>query len=470
MPNRLTRAASAIVLLMIPVLPAQAQVTREVQGPPPRTTPPTVREEARPWHVRALMGTAELSTDSALTLLEARHFSEAFLQRVNRTDRRTLVERVRVKAAEAGTVRAREDDAGVTISLEGGAEPPQIFFTIDPKAPFKILTLEVRGGALPNQPAASTTPALTWDGIADRVRAAEAAGLAGQILVRRNDVTFFRTSFGLADKAENRRAAPDAIYCIGSAPIDFTITAAQLLAQRGKLDLDAPIGRWITNVPADRKMLTPRMILQSQSGLPNFHGRQDDWDQDLAYIDRDAAVRRILALPLPGTPGGERRPSHSAFGLLAAIVEIASGQTYQEFVRQEILQPLGMTRTGFYGETLGLPATAFATGYGRLSYGSPNIPPKWGPTSWLVMGSGGMFSTADDLRRYHDGITAGTLFGGQQQPRFNGVLRNGSDRGFLMMRIANGRGDEILLVSNTDANPAMEPLTRALVALVRERP
>ena len=464
----MSRSSFALLILLglfaAPTAGGQAVVERGGPRPAP-TRPPTSRAEARPWHVRRLESLGRMTPDSGLAILDSLHFSQAFLARTPRAERLELVRRIGRAAAQASGVLANEDASGVHIVLSGGGAAQEVVLTYDDKTPFGILTLQIGAASRASEPVA----ALAWDDLARRVRTAENAGLSGQILARRGGQVVLRESFGVADKSTNRRTTPDLIYCIGSAPIDFTITAAQLLAARGKLDLDAPIGQYLPNVPADKATLTSRMILDIKSGLPNFHGTPEDWDQDLAWIDRATAVRRILAMPLLSPPGTQQTPSHSAFGLLAAIVEIASGTTYAEFLRNDVFKPLGMTRSGFYGETLGLSADAFATGYGTRSAGVPNIPPNWGPTSWLVMGSGGMFSTLDDLRRYYDGIAAGTLFGDGRPRARAGVSINGSDRGFFFARIDNGRGDQVLLMTNTETSPALQPLFRELVGMVTGR-
>lgn len=456
----------AIGLALVASPRVTAQIVTGNDGPPPMPTrPPETAAEARPWHVRRLMRIGVMSADSALQLLDSLHFSRTFIAKTPRPERLELVRRIARAAAQAGDVRANEDSTGVHIRLGGGGVDQEVFLVYDQRPPFGITMLELRagGGAARSMDPGS---AMTWDDILRRVREAEAAGLSGQILVRRAGQTVLRESFGLADKAANRRTTPDLIYCIGSAPIDFTTTAAQLLAARGRLDLDAPISRYLPNVPADKATLTTRMILEGKSGLPNFHHTAEDSDPDLAWIDRATAVRRILGMPLLSAAGSQRTPSHSAFGLLAAVIEVASGTTYRDFLRNEIFTPLGMTRTGFYGETLGLSAHDFATGYGHLSAGLPNIPPNWGPTSWLVMGSGGMFSTLEDLRRYHDGLAAGAPFGDGRSHARIGVTVNGSDRGFYYSHMDNGKGDQVFLMTNTESSPALEPLTRGLMGLV----
>ena len=461
---RLNLDESARVTLLELAGGAPPAVAQGPTPPPASSGPPATREAARPFHVRALTRLGNVTAESGLVMLETRHFSPSYVRGTSRADRLELVRTLRTAAAGAGSILVNEDDAGIHIALRGEEGPgTEVLFTIEPAAPFRILSIRLQ--ALAAEPRRAAAPAIGWDQVAARIREAEAAGLSGQILVRRQGREVLRTSFGMADRASGRRSAPDDIYGTGSTPIDFTVTAARILAQRGTLNLDEPIGRYFQGVPADKAAITARMLIEGRSGLPNFHHTESDADPDLTYIDRATAVRRILGMPLLFAPGSQRQHSHSAFGLLAAIIESVSGQTYQAFVRREIFQPLGMTRTGFNGETLGLADAAFATGYGFRSAGTPNIPPKWGPTSWLVMGSGGMFSTLEDLRRYYDGMASGALFDGRPAPRAD-VSVNGSDHGYYFTHIDNGRGDAVLLLSNTLDVPALHPLSDGLAALV----
>jgi CubicO group peptidase (beta-lactamase class C family) len=431
--------------------------------PPAGDKQPATHEEARPFHVRALSGPSEMDAAGTLAMLERDHFSAEYLQRTSRTERLELIGKIRAAAASASTFLVNEDEEGVHIHFDESAGPT-VSFTMDTRAPFRITSLRLaQPTASKNVPAG---PAMTWEDLSTALNAAESEGFSGQVLVRHNGSEVLRKTYGMADREARRATAPDSIYCIGSAPIDFTITAAKLLMERGKLHLDDPIGRYLPDVPADKTSLTIGMILDGKSGLPNFHNTNDDWDPDLGWIDRSTAVRRILAKPLLFAPGASRGHSHSAYGLLAAIIEVVSGQTYRDFIRAEILRPLGMTRTGFYGESLNLPVSSFAAGYGVHSVGVPNIPPNWGPTSWLVMGSGGMFSTLDDLRRYYDGLASGALFPNKKAKTQPSFTVNGSERGFYFSRIDNGKGDQVFVLSNTETAPALKPLVNGFAKLV----
>ncbi|NNM32216.1 MAG: beta-lactamase family protein, partial [Gemmatimonadetes bacterium] len=166
--------------------------------------------------------------------------------------------------------------------------------------------------------------------------------------------------------------------------------------------------------------------------------------------------------------------SHSAFGLLAAIVERASGQTYEAFLQEHFFEPAGMIRTGPYGDDLGLPLEEFATGYGDYGLGEPNIPPHWGPTSWLIRGSGGMVSTPHDLYRFFDTIRSGEIL---TDEALEGYLDRGSssgatDRGFLFIHAwAGGDSDSMILWSQNAGpdDPRAIELRRRLAATVGAR-
>lgn len=308
-----------------------------------------------------------------------------------------------------------------------------------------------------------------WDALDAWFHRAAVGGFSGVVLARRNGREILRNAYGVADRDTGRPMSAELAFGLGSTPIDFTVATALILAERGELDLDAPVSRWLDGVPADKRALTPAMILQGRSGLADFHHTPDDADPDLAWISRDTAVARILSTPVRFEPGARREHSHSAYGLLAAIIEEVTGDPFQVVVRRELLDPLGMDRTGFYGEGLGMEPTDFAVGHGGQAIGSPNIPPRWGPPSWLILGSGGMFSTLADMDRFHRAWADGAVVGSDWMARvpFSPVTMGGSDRGFFNFRYTDGEGTELFLMSNREGPRAGTPeLRAALLALL----
>jgi CubicO group peptidase (beta-lactamase class C family) len=308
---------------------------------------------------------------------------------------------------------------------------------------------------------------LTWDRLGEAFRTAEAAGFSGVALARRGGEEVLRESYGKADRRTGRDMTTGLVFGIGSTPIDFTVSVTRILAARGALELDDPIGHHLSGVPEDKEGMTIRHILEGRSGLPDFHHTAADWDPDLAWIDRPTAVQRILGQPLLFEPGADEAHSHSAFVLLAAILETVADMPYPEIVRMEILRPLGMIRTGFYGETLDLDPDDFAVGYGMDAIGLPNIPPNWGPTSWLIMGSGGMFSTLGDMDRYYRAVAEGILPGHEPGSLGPTALSGGSDRGYFILLADDGQGNSVLMLTNVEGPRSGVPtLARAITDLV----
>jgi CubicO group peptidase (beta-lactamase class C family) len=154
--------------------------------------------------------------------------------------------------------------------------------------------------------------------------------------------------------------------------------------------------------------------------------------------------------------------------VLAAVVEIASGQPYGEFLRERFFAPAGMTRTGLHEDAERFADDAFAIGYGHDSAGKANIPKYWGPTSWLVMGSGGMQSTPYDLYLWQQAIRSGKTLSPESAAKYfgGGIAAGGDDRGFLCMY--NDAGPENVAIVCGNSHQGREDLTKAVAVRLTE--
>lgn len=273
---------------------------------------------------------------------------------------------------------------------------------------------------------------VSWGTLGDRLEQEAEGGFTGVVLIVHDGEVVVDRGFGMANREEHIPNRPDTVFAIGSAPIDFTLAGILLLEQGGKLALSDPITNYFDNVPPDKRSITIEHLMTGRSGLQNFHDIPGDRDPDHSYIARDEAMRRIFAGELLFAPGAGREHSHSAWGVLAAIIEIAGGQPYPDFTRERIFKPLGMRSTGFHGDTI--PVDRIAIGYGSKSDGEINAPPYWGSTSWLVMGSGGQVSTAGDMGRFIEAINGGRLLNERGTALFlresRGLLNGGNAYGF----------------------------------------
>lgn len=294
----------------------------------------------------------------------------------------------------------------------------------------------------------------------------ENAGFAGLIFAEKEGESIIEKPFGYANKSLELPNSIHTIFGTGSRPIDYTIAGIMLLDQQEKLDVDDPITKFYENVPGDKQAITVRHLMNGQSGLPDFFDVDGDWNPDLQWISREEAEQRLLNIPLLFEPGSDRQHSHAAFGLLAAIIERVSGMDYYNFLNTNFFDPAEMTRTGEYGSTLGYSFDEFAEGGGPELIGSPNIPPNWGPTSWLIKGSGGMYSTLGDLQKFYEFIRLGEVLDEEHNQRFwrESVNLDGSMRGFELFTInfPNNQSSLYLFLNNIPDREGVRSIFRAL--------
>jgi CubicO group peptidase (beta-lactamase class C family) len=220
-------------------------------------------------------------------------------------------------------------------------------------------------------------------------------GPGASLLVIRDGVPLVQRGYGFADLEHRVAASPQTDYRLASVSKQFTATAILLLAQDGKLSLDDRARRWLPSLPAAAGAITLRQLLSHQGGLIDY---EDIMAADTRVPLRDKDVLALLAKTdhLYFAPGTSYRYSNGGYAMLALIVERASGMPFQDFLRQRIFLPLGMTSTLAY-VTEGPPVPHRAFGYSAES--GQWIRTDQSMTS-SVLGDGGIYSSIDDLARW----------------------------------------------------------------------
>lgn len=402
------------------------------------------RDGAITAHATAIETSFALGLEELLDRFDREHFSAAYRDRTPGPERRELLDRIRTAAEQAGGVGIEGSAEGISIYLDGPRRYT-VRFTVEEGEPWGIDSLALEDRGAPEPPME-----VTRENLAETIDRLEREGYSGVLHLRVNGETAVERTFGMASPELGIPISRDTVFGVGSRPIDFTIASIFLLAQRGVLTLDDSIDRWFEEVPADKRAMTIRHLMTGRSGLVDFFHEPGDWDADLAWIDRQTAERRLLSSELLFAPGTSQRHSHGAFVLLAALVERASGQEYWPFLRENFFDPAGMTRTGMYGDRRDLGLADFAVGQGPSRVGLPNIPPNWGPTSWLVMGSGGMYSSLPDLLRFYDLVRDGEVLEERYAEHFRRPTAqiDGSDRGFELLSVKAEGDTELYLFLN----------------------
>ena len=180
----------------------------------------------------------------------------------------------------------------------------------------------------------------------------ETAGVPGlSVVVVKGERVVWRRGFGFADLATSRPATPQTSYLWFSMTKIVTATAAMRLVERGDLDLDAPADEYFRDfkVVSQPTPVTVRHLLSHSSGLANPLPIRWVRPADTTASDHSTFVGRLLAKNrrLKFNPGESAGYSNLGYLVLGEVISEVSGARYEEYVRREILSPLGMDRTGF---------------------------------------------------------------------------------------------------------------------------
>jgi len=207
---------------------------------------------------------------------------------------------------------------------------------------------------------------------------------------------------GWADVDTRTPVSTETQFRIGSLSKLLTATAALRLHQNGTFDLDAPLSRYLKNLPADKAGITARQILGHLAGFRHY-GR-DDYINTTAFTNVADSLSRLLEMPLLSAPGAKYAYSSYGFNVLGAALQAAAKKDYRIVIADEVTTPLGMRHT--IAESLPAPRDR-ATLYGRDAQGglapapASDVSDRWP--------SGGFLSTSQDLARFGAGILKSTF-------------------------------------------------------------
>lgn len=220
------------------------------------------------------------------------------------------------------------------------------------------------------------------------------------LAVVKDDALWLAQGYGQADLANDRPVAADqTLFRIGSVSKTFIWTAAMMLVERGRLDLDTDVNSYLKSVRVNEAFgapVTMRQLMHHRAGFEDsmrLFAVADDDKRSLAELLAEHQPQRVYA---PGL-----RTSYSNWGaaLAAQVVEDVSGEPYGDFLQREILDPLGMTATTWTapGKLDKATQANLATGYKRDS-GALDV------QGYMQIGAywpaGGIASTATDMARW----------------------------------------------------------------------
>ncbi|MHA6768826.1 serine hydrolase domain-containing protein [Sphingobium ummariense] len=196
---------------------------------------------------------------------------------------------------------------------------------------------------------------------------------SGTVLLARDGKPIFLRSYGMANYELGVPNSADTVFRLASLTKQFTALAVMQLQEQGKLRVDDPICRYLSDCPASWQPITIRQLLNHTSGIPNFSSLPD-WDEVLSRRDYTPAelVALFRDLPLKFTPGERYDYSNSGYHLLGLVIERVSKMGWGEYVKQRIIDPLGMRHSGDDNTRVLIPNRA--SGYYSLGTTFINAP------------------------------------------------------------------------------------------------
>src|ERR1700680_302862 len=250
-------------------------------------------------------------------------------------------------------------------------------------------------------------------------RAQADSGFSGVVLVAKDTTVIMEKAYS---PQSGKPLKVSSAFNIGSMTKGFTAAAILRLRSQHHLSFSDPVSRFFPYAPEAKRGITVFQLLTHTSGLRGHSA-------GTGIMRRAGAVNAILSLPLEYPPGTHYRYSDDDYQLLAAIIEVASGVTWEDYLKRELLDPAHLTATGFQGG------------------------------DWGNKGANGMRSTARDMFRWVNSIQDARLFARAERVELEPPLMHGrSEPPFEIhygygtrVYVRNGRVTEIMHSGSGDA-------------------
>jgi CubicO group peptidase (beta-lactamase class C family) len=235
---------------------------------------------------------------------------------------------------------------------------------------------------------------------------------SGVVLIAQAGELLLLEAYGQANRAAGFANQVDTKFNLGSLDKMFTAVAILQLVEQGKLSLDDKVGTYLPNYANSEvaKNVTLHELLMHTSGMGNYF----DSPRYLELHDQIRSVADYLPLfvdtPLQFQPGAQFAYSNSGFIVLGLIIEAVTGQSYYDYVRENILEPSGMFNTGCYELDNQVPNLAI--GYTYLNWDGTETDQIHDNLAMMPMrggSAGGGFSTAPDLLNFGNALLSHRL-------------------------------------------------------------
>src|SRR5712671_3990301 len=203
-------------------------------------------------------------------------------------------------------------------------------------------------------------PAVDLDAVAQRAFTQQKV-VGASILVAQGDRIVLHKGYGFADLGLESPSKPETVYHVVGPMLPFTGIAVLQQVERGKLSLDDDISKYVPEFPLQGRHVTIRQLLNHTSGIVDYHYLGDPIE---ATSRQPKALDEVMALyagkSWVNEPGKKWDWSISGFQLLVTIVERITGQSFPDYVQQNIFKPAGVKSTTYCDDFTLVPGLSHA--------------------------------------------------------------------------------------------------------------
>lgn len=250
---------------------------------------------------------------------------------------------------------------------------------------------------------------------------------SGSALIAKGDKILYAKGFALANRELDVPNAPNTKFRLGSITKQFTAAAVLQLEEASKLSVNDHACKFVDPCPDAWKEITIHHLLTHTAGIPNYTSFPEYKKSARETVTPTTLVARFKDKPLDFPPGSKMSYSNSGYALLGFIIEKASGETYEAYLKKHIFDPLDMQDTGFDHEKTILKNRA--SGYsGPLG--------KWTNADYLDMSipysAGSLYSTVLDLYHWDRALYTDKVLSKASREKMFTPVKNNYGYGFVI--------------------------------------
>ncbi|MDR6403609.1 MULTISPECIES: serine hydrolase [Chryseobacterium] len=237
----------------------------------------------------------------------------------------------------------------------------------------------------------------------------ESDGPGGVFMVAQKGKPVYQKAFGMANLELDAKLNINSVFQIGSMTKQFTAIAILMLEEQGKLKVSDPISKYIPSYPNGNN-ITIHHLLTHTSGIKDFTKMKTIADIAQKEMTPEEMVNFFKNEPVDFAPGEKFDYNNSGYVVLGYIIELTSGETYEDFIRKNIFDKIGMTNSYYATDRKIIKNRAY--GYHKKSYGYVN---KTVINFSVPFASGSLMSTLDNMLKWQNALNKNLLLNSKNE-------------------------------------------------------